>query len=353
MSSDPKEPSHQQTVAVFSARAHDRQYLEHAAANTALKFRWLETKLTPETAPLANGCEIVSAFVHDLLGESVLAQLADFGVMLVALRCAGFNNLDVHAAEQHSITVLRVPAYSPHAVAEHTVGLMLTLNRKFHRAYHRVREGNLSLDNLLGFDMHGKTVGVIGLGKIGQCTAQILAGFGCRVVGHDPYPPKTAQALQLELLSLDELLQQSDIVTLHCPLTPQTHHLVDEDAIAKMKDGVMLINTSRGGLVSAPAAVSALKRGKIGYLGLDVYEEEGDIFFEDLSTKVIQDDVFARLLTFPNVVITAHQAFFTHEALSRIAETTIGNIIGFMQGKVQTENQVQAENVVGREHRKR
>jgi D-lactate dehydrogenase len=273
----------------------------------------------------------VCIFVNDQLDAHTIEKLAQAGTRLIALRCAGFNNVDVAAAEKHGIRVARVPAYSPHSVAEHTVALLLTVNRKVHRAYARVREGNFALGGLLGFDVHGKTVGIIGTGKIGTIVAELLKGFGCSLLAHDVYENPTCEQMGVRYTSLQELFTESDIITLHCPLNPQTNHLIDESALQQMRRGVVLINTSRGALIDTRAVIEGLKSGKIGYLALDVYEEEADLFFEDLSDKVIQDDVFARLLTFPNVVITAHQAFFTKEALQNIAETTIGNITEFEQ----------------------
>jgi D-lactate dehydrogenase len=246
---------------------------------------------------------------------------------------AGFNHVDLEAARDLDLTLLRVPAYSPYAVAEHAVAMILSLNRKIYRAYNRVREGNFALDGLLGFDLHGKTVGIVGTGKIGTLTAKILHGFGCRLLGYDVFPSPDCQALGLQYVALPELFAASDIVSLHCPLLPETYHLINAGAIEQMKPGIMLINTSRGQLIDTKAVIKGLKSGKIGYLGLDVYEQETDLFFEDLSDRVIQDDVFQRLLTFPNVLITGHQAFFTQEALQNIAETTIGNITDFEQGR--------------------
>jgi D-lactate dehydrogenase len=259
----------------------------------------------------------------------VVRRLGEDGVRLVALRSAGFNNVDLATASRHGIAVARVPAYSPHAVAEHTVALILTLNRKVHRAFNRVREGNFSLDGLMGFDLHGKTVGVVGTGRIGAVFARIMTGFGCRVVAHDPRPDPDLETMGVVYLSFEDLLAACDVITLQCPLTPATHHLVDDEAIRRMKPGVMLINTSRGAVVDTTAVIRGLKSGRIGSLGLDVYEEEGDLFFEDLSDRIIPDDVFARLLTFPNVLVTGHQAFFTEEALSAIAVTTIANVTAF------------------------
>ena len=268
-------------------------------------------------------------FVNDQVNAGVIAQLHSLGVRLIALRCAGHNNVDLAAATKRGITVVRVPAYSPYAVAEHTIALMLALNRKLHRAYNRVREGNFSLDGLLGFDMHGKTVGMIGTGQIGTVVAQILTGLGCVTLAFDPTPNEICQSLGVRYVELNKLFAESDIITLHCPLTPANKHMIDKAAIARMKTGVMVINTSRGALLDTVAIIEALKSGKIGYLGLDVYEEEEQIFFEDRSGLILSDDVFARLLTFPNVIITGHQAFFTREALLNIATRTIDNITRF------------------------
>lgn len=316
-------------VAVFSTKSYDEQFLTAANADHQHQLMLLEPRLTPETAVLAAGVPAVCAFVNDRLDAPVLRTLADGGARLIALRSAGFNHVDVAAAERFHLTVARVPAYSPHAVAEHTIGLILALNRKIHRAYARVRDGNLSLEGFLGFDLHGRTVGVIGTGKIGAVVTQILQGFGCRVLAYDPRPDPACRARGVRYAPLPAVLAESEIVTLHCPLLPQTRHLIDAAAIARMRRGVMLINTSRGGLVDTPAVIEALKAGAIGALGLDVYEEEAGLFYEDQSNRVIQDDVFARLLTFPNVLITGHQAFFTQEALTQIARTTLGNITEF------------------------
>jgi len=315
-------------VAVFSAKPYDRTFL--SAANEALdpphRMVFLEPRLSPETAMLAEGAEAVCLFVNDVADAAVLQALAARGVRLVALRCAGFNNVDLVAANRLGLRVARVPAYSPEAVAEHTLAMMLALNRRIHRAYARVREGNFALDGLLGFDMMGRTVGLIGTGRIGATLVRILGGFGCRLIAHDPHPDP---ALAVEYVPLDRLFAESDIISIHCPLTPQTRHLIDAAAIARMRRGVMLVNTSRGAIVDTRAVIAGLKSGRIGLLGLDVYEEEGDLFFEDLSGQVLHDDVFARLLTFPNVLITAHQAFFTADALTAIAETTLANIDAF------------------------
>lgn len=309
----------------FSTKPYD-----HAAFTTTdqrghtLVFQ--PSSLNQDTAALAIGFPAVCLFVNDCVDRTVLTKLAAGGTKTIALRCAGFNNVDLIAAQELGLTVVRVPAYSPYATAEHAIGLMMMLNRKLHRAYNRVREGNFALDGLLGFDMHGKIVGVIGTGKIGSIACRILHGFGCRVLAHDVVENIHVRELGGTYVSMNELLSVSDIITLHAPLTPVTRHVIDDAAIARMKPGVMLINTSRGALVDTRAVIDGLKSGRIGALGLDVYEEEADLFFEDLSSTVIHDDVFARLQTFPNVVITGHQAFFTAEALRAIADTTLDNL---------------------------
>jgi len=314
-------------VAVFSTKPYDEQFLSQANKEAHQhQLTFLETRLNETTAALAQGYDAVCVFVNDTVDAPVLEKLAEGGTRVIALRCAGFNNVDLKAAERLGMAVVRVPAYSPYAVAEHTVALILTLNRQIHRAYHRIRESNFALDGLLGFDLRGRTVGIIGTGRIGVEVARIMRGFGCRVLGYAHKAHQEAEEVGVEYVPLDELFAESDIITLHCPLTPETYHLIDADAMAKMKEGVMLINTSRGAIVDTGAVIEGLKSGHIGYLGLDVYEEEGDLFFEDLSNLVLQDDVFARLLTFPNVVITGHQAFFTQDALESIAHTTLSNL---------------------------
>ncbi|SNX68995.1 D-lactate dehydrogenase [Cereibacter ovatus] len=315
-------------VAIFSAKPHDRQFLSAANAGRH-RLAFIEARLSEETVRFAGGAACVCAFVNDQVTAPVIRELAAAGTRLIALRSAGFNHVDLTAAESAGLAVGRVPAYSPHAVAEHAVALILTLNRNIHRAFNRVREGNFALDGLLGFDLCGKTVGVVGTGLIGRTFAGIMRGFGCRVIAFDPFPSEACTAMGVTYVPLDELFATADIISLQCPLTPETHHLIDDEAIAKMKRGVMIVNTSRGAVVDASAVIRGLKSGAIGALGLDVYEEEADLFFEDLSQTAIQDDVFARLLTFPNVVITGHQAFFTREALNGIACTTIANITAF------------------------
>jgi len=316
-------------IAVFSTTPYDRRFLDAANAAGDHELAYFEPSLSVATAPLAGEAEAVCAFVNDTLDALCLERLARGGVRLIALRCAGFNNVDLKAARANGIAVARVPAYSPHAVAEHTLALILTLNRKTHRAYNRVREGNFALDGLLGFDLHGKTVTVVGTGKIGQVVLSILKGFGCTCLAFDPYPHPDVEAMGVRYVSKAELLAQSHIITLHCPLTPETHHFIDEAAIRACRPGVMLVNTSRGSVINTRAVIAGLKRGAIGSLALDVYEEESELFFRDHSAEIIRDDLFARLLTFPNVLITGHQAFFTQEALTAIAEITLANIDAF------------------------
>lgn len=319
-------------IAVFSTKPYDQSHLSEFNEQHNHELTFFEPRLNADTAVLAAGHDVVCCFVNDTVDAAALEVLANKGVRLIAMRCAGFNNVDLKAAGKLDIEVVRVPEYSPHAVAEHAVALILGLNRNIHRAYNRVREHDYSLNGLLGFDVHGKTVGVIGTGKIGATFARLIKGFGCRVLVADPYPNAELVAEGFEYVTLDEIWQQADIISLHCPLTDQTQYIVSAGAIAKMKPGVMLINTSRGALVDTGAVIGGLKSGHIGYVGLDVYEEEADLFFEDYSNQVLQDDVFARLLTFPNVIITGHQAFFTKEALDAIAHVTLSNITAFAQG---------------------
>ena len=316
-------------VAVFSTRPYDRQFLERANAAGRHELVFHEARLDATSVAAADGMQAVCAFVNDHLDAGVLRRLHTGGVRLLALRSAGFNHVDLAAAAALGIKVGRVPEYSPYAVAEHTVALLLALNRRIHRAYNRVREGNFALEGLLGVDLHGRSVGVVGTGKIGECFARIMAGFGCQLLGHDPRPNPACLALGMRYVEMPELLASCDVISLHCPLTPQTRHLIDADALARMRPGAMLLNTSRGAVVDARALIVALKAGTLGSLGLDVYEEEADLFFRDLSGEVLHDDVFARLLTFPNVLITGHQAFFTEEALTAIAQTTLANIDAF------------------------
>ena len=313
-------------VTVFSTKPYDRTFLGAANAAGAHELRFLEAHLAPETAALADGADAVCVFVHDVVDATVLARLAEGGVRLVALRAAGYNNVDLAAAAAHGIAICRVPAYSPYAVAEHAMALLLALVRRTHRAWNRVREGNFALEGLLGVDLHGRTIGVVGTGRIGTVFCRIVAGFGMEILATDPYPNDEVRALGGRYVPLDELLERSEIIVLHAPLTPDSYHLLDREAFRRMRRGVTIVNTSRGALIDTEAAIAALKDGTIGRLGLDVYEEEEGLFFEDRSGSVIQDDLFARLLTFPNVLITAHQAFFTEDALTRIGETTIANL---------------------------
>ncbi|MFN2286917.1 MAG: 2-hydroxyacid dehydrogenase [Chromatocurvus sp.] len=313
-------------VVFFSSKPYDEAFFNRANASHGFDFHFLQPHLDRHTAALAEGADAVCVFVNDRLDSDTLDVLHGLGVELVALRCAGFNRVDLARADALGIRVVRVPAYSPHAVAEHTLALLLALNRHIHRAHNRVREGNFSLDGLMGVDIHGLTAGIVGAGKIGFNVARILRGFGCRVLVHDSRSVPDVVGLGAQEVPLDRLFAASDIITLHCPLTPETFHMVDSDAVERMRRGVMLINTSRGALIDTRAVIDGLKSGRVGALGLDVYEEESELFFEDLSGKVIQDDVFARLMTFPNVLITGHQGFFTRDALQNIAQTTLDNI---------------------------
>ncbi len=320
-------------VAVFSTKTYDQCFLEEANKKHRHELAFFETRLTPDTTPLAKGSPVVCAFVNDELDRRVLEKLVQGGTRLIALRSAGFNHVDLPAAADLGLRVARVPAYSPAAVAEHTVALLLSLNRRIYRAYNRVRDGNFSLEGLLGFDLEGKTVGVVGTGKIGATFARIMLGFRCRVLAFDPYPSQECVKSGVRYVELPTLLSDSDIISLHCPLTVETQHLINQESLRHVKRGVMLLNTGRGALIDTRAVIDALKAGIIGHLGLDVYEEEEELFFRDLSGQVIQDDTFARLQTFPNVVITGHQAFFTQEALIKIADITLGNITAFETGQ--------------------
>ncbi|MFN6473949.1 MAG: 2-hydroxyacid dehydrogenase [Nostoc sp. SerVER01] len=329
-------------VAVFSTKAYDRQFLSAVNSSNQHELVFFEPRLNRDTAILAAGFPAVCVFVHDQVDAPTLELLASGGTHLVVLRCAGFNNVDLQAAADLGVTVVRVPAYSPYGVAEHAVGLILSLNRKIHRAYNRVRESNFSLDGLLGFNLHQRTVGIIGTGKIGLILGQIMKGFGCQLLAYDVYRNSELEALGGKYVELPELFANSDVISLHCPLTPETHHLINAEAIEQIKPGVMLINTSRGALIDTQAVIEGLKSGKIGYLGVDVYEQESELFFEDLSGEIIQDDIFQRLTTFPNVLITGHQAFFTAEALHNIAQTTFANITDIEQGRP-CANQIHAQ----------
>lgn len=326
-------------VAVFSSKTYDQQSLE-AANQGRHEFTFFESHLTPQTAALSQGHQAVCCFVNDSVSDATLAELKDYGVELVALRCAGFNNVDLAEAQRLGIKVARVPEYSPYAVAEHAVALILGLNRNTHRAFNRVRENDYSLHGLLGFDLHGKTVGVVGTGKIGAAFVRIMVGFGCRVICSDPYPNPDVEQAGASYVALEQLWAESDIISLHCPLMPATRHLINADTLAQMKPGTMIINTSRGALIETKDVIEALKSGQVGYLGLDVYEEEADLFFEDNSDAILRDDIFARLLTFRNVLVTGHQAFFTEEALAAIAQVTLGNLDAFDKGDFDKMHQI-------------
>lgn len=326
-------------AAVFSAKPFEHESLT-AASRGKHELRFLEPRLDATTASLAAGCSAVVAFVNDRLDAMCLAELSKLGIKHIALRSAGFNNVDLAAAATHGMSIARVPAYSPYAVAEHAIALLLTLNRKTHRAYNRVREQNFALDGLLGFDLHGKTIGVVGTGKIGRCVVAILKGFGCNILAYDTVQDPECIARGVRYVDLQTLFAESDVVTLHCPLTPATRHMVNEASLARMKPGAYLINTGRGALIDTAALIAALKSGRLGAVGLDVYEEEADLFFRDLSQTPIQDDLFARLMTFPNVLITGHQGFFTKEALANIADTTAANLTGFETGEIPADNVV-------------
>ncbi|WFE67719.1 2-hydroxyacid dehydrogenase [Thiomicrospira sp. R3] len=315
-------------VAIFSTKPYDKETL-HSYDNDEVDLSYFEVPLNIATVHYAQGSDAVSAFVNDELDEATIEKLAEYNIKLIALRCAGFNNVDLAAAAKFGIRIVRVPAYSPYAVAEHTIGLMLALNRKLYKAYNRVREGNFALNGLLGFDMHGKTVGIIGAGRIGFLVAERLKVFGCEILIYDPYLCKNCDELGFKQVSLEQLYAESHIISLHCPLTDQTKNMINDNALNQMRANVMIINTGRGGLIDTKALIKSLKSRKVGYVGLDVYEEEGALFFEDHSNDIIMDDKFERLLTFPNVLVTGHQAYFTHEALEHIAETTIQNLIAF------------------------
>ena len=328
-------------VAIYSTKNYDRKYFELVNVKYGFQLEFFDFQLNERTAKMAEHCDVVCIFVNDDGSRNVLEKLAALGVKMVALRCAGFNNVDLKAAKELGLQVVRVPAYSPEAVAEHTVGLMMTLNRRIHRTYQRTREANFSLEGLIGFNMHGRTVGVIGTGKIGVAVMRILKGFGMRILAYDPFKNSVAEELGAQYVKLDELYAKSHVITLHCPATPENYHLLNRDAFAQMKDGVMIINTSRGTLIDTQAAIDALKQRKIGALGMDVYENERDLFFEDKSNEVIQDDVFRRLSACHNVLLTGHQAFLTEEALMSISDVTLANIYSLKTGKP-CENQVSA-----------
>ena len=330
-------------VAVFSAKEYDKESFEqHNDGRVA--FEYFDVKLTPKTVELAKGFDAICAFVNDELNSNVLTMLNEVGVNAIALRCAGFNNVDLDAANKLGIRVARVPAYSPEAVAEHTIALMLTLNRKLHKAYNRTKEDNFNLNGLLGFNIYGKTIGLVGTGKIGLATAKILRGFGAKLLAYDPVINSEAASLGVNYVSFNELLQQADIISLHCPLNDDTFHLLNEQTIKAMKPGVMIVNTGRGALIDSKCLINNLKSGHIGHLALDVYEQESELFFDDHSSAIVQDDIFQRLLTFPNVLITGHQGFFTQEALNQIATTTLQNIRCLVAGDI-SDNEITTFNV--------
>lgn len=334
-------------VAFFDSHQFEKPIFEAENEKTRHELTFFEARLTERSVGLAAGFPCVCAFVNDRLNRRTLETLSKNGTQLIALRSAGFNHVDLEAAQELGLRIVRVPEYSPHAVAEHAIALILTLNRKVHRAYNRVREGNFSLDGLVGFDLHGKTVGVVGTGKIGSVMCGILIGFGCQVLAYDRKKSSSLESKGVRYVELDELMSRSDVISLHVPLTPETRHLIDEKALAKTKPGVMLINTGRGALIETRSLIRLLKSGHIGSAGLDVYEEEEAVFFQNLSEQILQDDQLARLLTFPNVVLTSHQAFLTKEALGNIAETTLLNITRYEQG-APLQNEVSAEKHLSR-----
>lgn len=326
-------------VAVFSTKSYDRDYLDKFNDHNRHNLTYFEAPLNADTANLTQDFEAVCVFVNDQLEKETIEKISENGIKLIVLRCAGFNNVDLKAAKEKNIKVLRVPAYSPQAVAEHAVALIMTLNRNTHKAYNRVRENNFSLGKMVGFDIYKKTVGVIGTGEIGAAFSRIMLGFGCRVLANDLKESEELKKAGVKYSTLDEILKNSDIISLHCPLTSETHHLINRKGFSKMKKGVMLINTSRGAVINTQDTIDALKSGKLGYLGIDVYEQEEHIFFQDLSDSIVLDDLISRLMTFPNVLITAHQGFFTNEALSQIATITLKNLSDFEENQL-LENEV-------------
>ena len=328
-------------VAVFSTKYYEREYLDKANTGSSHHLSYFDVPLNVSTAEMAKGCDVVCILVSDTVNREVIEKIAKLGVKLIDLRSAGFDNVDVIAAEENHLKVMRVPAYSPQAIAEHATAMILTLDRKTHKAYNRVRENNFSIQNLMGFNLFGKTVGVIGTGNIGEAFCKIMLGFGCNVIAYDIFESTTTKALGINYKSLGEVLEESDIISIHCPLTTITKYLFNSSAFMKMKKGVMLINTSRGGVINTADAIDALKSGRLGYLGIDVYEGEQELFFKDLSGTIIQDDLIERLMSFNNVLVTPHQAFFTKEALAQIALITIKNFTDF-------ENYIPSSNEVNR-----
>lgn len=330
-------------IVFYGTKPYDKESFESLNKEYGFDLRYFKGNLTIDNVPLTKGSDAICIFVNDNADRAVIKAMAENGIKLIALRCAGFNNVDLKAAEEFGIKVVRVPAYSPYAVAEYTLGLMLTLNRKIYRAVWRTREGNFALHGLEGFDMHGRTAGIIGTGRIAKILIHILRAMGMNVLASDPYPDhEFAEKEGIKYVSLDELYAGSDIISLHCPLTEENKYMINRNSIAKMKDGVMIINTGRGKLIDTEALIEGLKTKKVGSAGLDVYEEEGEYFYEDRSDVLIDDDILARLLSFNNVILTSHQAFFTYEAMSNIARTTLDNIKAFYQGKPLV-NEVKAE----------
>ena len=326
-------------IAVFSTKSYDQDYFERYNEAYHFDFTFFETALNTTTAKITAGFDVVCVFVNDTVDKATVKQLSENGVKLIALRCTGYNNVDLEAVKQHNLKVVRVPAYSPEAVAEHAMALILTLNRKTHKAYNRVREGNFSLKNLIGFNLHGKTVGVIGTGQIGAAFCKVAKGFGCNIIAFDIAQNSELMQLGVTYLSLEEVFKQADIISLHCPLNPHTKHLIDQASIYLMKQGVMIINTSRGALIDTQDVIEGLITNKIGYLGIDVYEQEENLFFEDLSEHIIKDEIILRLMSFPNVLITSHQAYFTKEAMDKITTTTLENIKCF-KNHLELKNEV-------------
>ncbi len=334
-------------IALYSSKSFDQEYFERENKEFGFEISYYEGSLKPSSAKLAEGYLAISAFVNDKVNRETISNLYDLGIKLIALRCAGFNNIDLEAAEEFGITVMRVPAYSPYAVAEHAVALILSLNRKIHKAFNRVRDNNFSLERLEGFDLYGKTVGVIGTGNIGSVFATIMSGFGCKILAYDIYKNPQLIDKGIEYTDLPNLFMNSDIISLHCPLNPSTTHLINKNSLGMMKKGAMLINTSRGKLINTQDVIEALKNRHLGYLGIDVYAEEEKIFFKNLSERIIDDELISRLMTFPNVLITAHQGFMTHEALIQIARTSLKNIQDFFKG-VKSDNVVNYNKVVSK-----
>jgi D-lactate dehydrogenase len=330
-------------VAFFSSKSYDQEYFEKVNERFGHELHFFETRLDAHTVKLAKNFDAVCVFVNDKVDNQTFKKMKKQNIGLLTLRCAGFNNVDLEAAREHHVTVLRVPAYSPEAVAEHALALILTLNRKTHKAYNRVREGNFSLERLIGFNISGKTVGVIGTGAIGKAFIKLLKGFSTPIKAHDPYPSEDLRNQGVDYVSIEELLSQSDIVSLHCPLTPDTHRMINAQRLKHIKKGAMLINTSRGKLIDTEAVIDSLREKRLGSLGIDVYAEEEKLFFKDLSEMIIDDDTISRLISLPNVLITAHQAFLTREALEQIAETTLQNISDYKEGTVKKQNEVGAE----------